>query len=74
MYNSENEHIWAINRADADEGEMVPCRNKSSPEKGMVWLGACFKGVIPLVILDEGTVDHNCYIKKRTFCSFKIWE
>ena len=30
----------------------------------MVWLSACSKGVTPLVILDERTVDHNVYIKK----------
>ena len=29
----------------------------------MVWLGACSKGIKSLVILDEGTVDHSCYIK-----------
>ena len=30
----------------------------------MVWLGACLKGVTPLVILDEGTVNHAPYIKE----------
>ena len=30
----------------------------------MVWLCACSKGITPLVILDEGTVDHTVYIKK----------
>lgn len=30
----------------------------------MVWLGACSKGVTPLVIFDKGTVDHSCYIEK----------
>ena len=29
----------------------------------MVWLGACSKGVTPLVILDKGTVNHERYIK-----------
>ena len=29
IYNCENEHVWAIDYADADEGEMVPYRNKS---------------------------------------------
>ena len=32
--------------------------------KVMVWLGACSKGITPLGILDEGTVDHTVYIKK----------
>ena len=30
----------------------------------MVWLGACSKGITPLVILNEGTVDHAAYIEK----------
>ena len=30
----------------------------------MVWLGVRSKGVTPLVILDEGTVDHAVYTKK----------
>ena len=30
----------------------------------MVWLGACSKGITPLVILDEGAVDHTVYIKR----------
>ena len=30
VYHSENERIWAINRADADEGEVVLCKNKRS--------------------------------------------
>ena len=29
----------------------------------MFCLGACSKGVTPLVILDEGTVDHIIYIE-----------
>jgi hypothetical protein len=34
------------------------------PQKVMVWLGASSKGVTPLVILDQGTVDHVEYIQK----------
>ena len=30
----------------------------------MVWLGVCSEGITPLVILDEGTVDHTIYIEK----------
>ena len=30
----------------------------------MVRLGACSsKGLTPLLVLDEGTADHSCYIK-----------
>ena len=31
--NSENEDLWARNRADADEDEMVSCRSKSFQRK-----------------------------------------
>ncbi|CAF4860478.1 unnamed protein product [Rotaria socialis] len=30
----------------------------------MFWLGACSKDLTPLVILDEGTVDHTVYAEK----------
>ena len=30
----------------------------------MVWLGACSKVITPLVIFDEGTLDHHRYIKQ----------
>ena len=39
-------------------------QRRKFPWKVMVWLGACSKGITPLVILDEGTVDHTVYIKK----------
>lgn len=55
--------MWAVNRADADEKGGIKQKRKF-PQKVMVWLGACSKGVTPLVILDEGTVDHSCYIEK----------
>ena len=64
VYNSQNDRVWAVNRADADEKGGIKQKRKF-PQKVMVWLGACSKGVTPLVILDEGTVDHSCYIKKE---------
>ena len=39
-------------------------QRRKSPSKVMVWLGACSKSVMPLVILDEATVDHTFYIEK----------
>ena len=30
----------------------------------MVWLGACSKGIMPLVIFNKGTVYHALYIEK----------
>ena len=37
----------------------------------MVWLGACSKATTPLVILDDGTVDHDYYIKKALLVALK---
>ncbi|CAF2133666.1 unnamed protein product, partial [Rotaria magnacalcarata] len=53
----------AVDRADADKNGGTQQKRKF-PQKVMVWLGACSKGLTPLVILDEGTVDHTVYIEK----------
>ena len=65
VHNSENEGVWAINRADADDSEMVSCRNKSSPRKsdGVVGCLCSSKFLTPLANLNEGTVDHSFHIK-----------
>ena len=55
--------MWAVDRADADKKGGIKQRRKC-PSKVMVWLDACSKSVMPLVTLDEGTVDHIVYIKK----------
>jgi len=63
VYNAQNDRIWAVNRLEADKNGGV--KNKSKfPSKVMVWLGACSKGLTSLVILDEGSLDHDKYIKK----------
>ena len=33
-------------------------------QKVMVWLEACSKGLLPLVIFENGTINHNCYINE----------
>lgn len=63
VYNSQNDRVWAVDRADADEKGGIQ-RKRKFPQKVMVWLAACSKGVSPLVILNEGTVDHAVYIEK----------
>lgn len=63
IYNSQNQRIWAANRGQADEKGGIKMRQKY-PQKVMVWLGVCSKGVTPLVIFDRGTVDHAVYIEK----------
>ena len=61
--NSQNDRVWAVDRTDADKKGSIKQRRKFS-QKVMVWLGACSKGITPLVIFDERTVDHTVYIKK----------
>ena len=63
IYNSQNERIWVPSRADADAKGGIKQIQKF-PWKVMVWLGASSKGVSPLVIFDEGTVDHERYIQE----------
>jgi hypothetical protein len=62
VYNSQNDRIWAATRADADARGGVKKKRKF-PTKVMVWLGACSAGLTPLVILDNGSVNHEIYIK-----------
>ena len=63
IYNSQNDRIWAVNRAEADiKGGITQIRQ--FPQEVMVWLGACSKGLSPLVIFEDGTVDHNRYINE----------
>jgi hypothetical protein len=63
IYNSQNQRIWAVSRDEADEKGGIKMRQKF-PQKVMVWLGVCSKGATPLVIFDQGTVDHVVYIQK----------
>jgi hypothetical protein len=57
IYNSQNQRIWAASRAEANERGGIKMKQKFS-KKVMVWLGVCSKGVTPLVIFDQGSVDH----------------
>ncbi|CAF1156711.1 unnamed protein product [Rotaria magnacalcarata] len=63
IYNSQNHYIWTTSRDEADEHGGIKMRQKF-PQKVVIWLGVCSKGVTPLVILDQGTVDHVEYIEK----------
>ena len=33
-------------------------------KKAMLWFGMCSKGFLPLVVFENGTVDHNRYINE----------
>ena len=63
VYNSQNDRVWTVNCADADE-ESGAKQKRKHPQKVMVWLGACSKGITPLAIFNEGTVDYAVYIEK----------
>jgi len=63
IYNSQNDRIWAVDRSEADAKGGTRQRRKF-PQKVMVWLGVCSRGVSPLVIFEKGTVDHARYIKE----------
>ncbi|CAF1502232.1 unnamed protein product [Didymodactylos carnosus] len=61
MYNCQNDQVWAVNRAEADKNGGVK-QNQQFPQKVMAWLSVCSEDVTPLVILDNGTVNHQRYI------------
>ena len=63
VYNSQNDRIWAVDRVTANNNGGIK-KQRKFPQKVMVWMGACSKGLTPLVIFDKGTVDHARYIKE----------
>jgi len=63
VYNAQNDRVWAVDRGEADKNGGKKEKRKF-PQKVMVWLGVCSKGVTPLVILDKGSVNHDRYIKE----------
>ena len=63
IYNTQHDRVWAVDRATADaNGGKI--EKRQFPQKVMVWLGVCSKGVTPLVVFDEGSVDHDRYIRE----------
>ena len=71
IYNSQNDRIWAVNRSEADIKGGTRQKRKI-PQKVMVWLGVCSKGVSPLVIFEKVTVDHDRYIKEVLPVALKL--
>ena len=63
VYNAQNERVWAVDRATANT-KGAKREKRKFPQKVMVWLGVCTKGVTPLVIFDKGSVDHDRYIRE----------
>ena len=64
VYNVQNDRVWAPSRAEANERGGIKEKRKF-PQKVMVWRGACSKGITPLVIFEQGTVDHARYIEEN---------
>ena len=63
VYNSLDERIWGPNWAEVDaKGSFKEVQK--FPRKVMPWLRICSKGVSPLVIFEEGTVDHERHIQE----------
>ena len=63
IYNSQNDRIWAVNRtATNTKGGLN--QKQMFPQNVMVWFGVCSKGVFPLMIFKDGTMDHGRYIKE----------
>ena len=59
IYNSRNDRIYA----EADiKGDIRQIR--IILQKVMVWLGACSKELLPLMIFENGTVSHNRHINE----------
>ena len=71
IYNSHNDRIWACDRREADEKRRRK-QERKLPQKVMVWLAMCSKGVSSLVIFDEGSVDHERYIEEVLPVTLKL--
>ena len=64
VYNTQNDRVWAVDRADANKNGGIQRRPKF-PQKVMIWLGTRSEGITNIGDrLDEGTVDHTFYVKK----------
>ena len=70
LHNAQSVRIWTINREEADMKGYAKKKQKF-PQKVMVWLGVCSKGITPLVTLDKGTVNHKIYIEKILHVALK---
>jgi hypothetical protein len=55
--NSQKDRVWAVDRADQKGGIK---QKRKLPQKVMVWLGACSKGITPLIIMLA--VSKKCFL------------
>ena len=68
IHNYQNDRIWADSRVEADKRSDIKQKRKF-PEKVVVWLAVCSKGVSPIVVFDEQTIDRLCPIHPRSASS-----
>ena len=71
VYNSQNVTFWAPSRIEADAKGGIEEIQKLM-KKVTMWLGVCSKGVYPLVIFEEGTVDHERHIQEVLSVALKF--
>jgi hypothetical protein len=70
IYNSQNDRIWTANRQHANRKGGIRQRRKF-PQKLIVWLGVCSKGITPLLMFEKGTVNHAHSIKEVLLVAVK---
>ena len=63
VYNSENDQIWTVNLSEANKTGGIKQKKKFS-QKVMVWFGVRSQGISPLVIFEDGIVDHARYVEE----------
>ena len=63
VYKIQNDRIRAPSRAEANKSGGVMPRRKL-PQKVVVQLGGCPKGITPLMVFENSTLDHNRYVKE----------
>ncbi|CAF2996750.1 unnamed protein product [Rotaria sp. Silwood2] len=66
VYHAKNDRVWTVNRDEADKKGGIH-QKKAFPQKVMVWLGVCSKGVSSLVIFDQGTYGNHVFGNDWTF-------
>ena len=71
IYSSQNDRIWAVDRSTAYTKCDIQQRQKF-PQKVMAWLGIYSKGMSPLVIFEDRTIDHDRYINEMFPVTLKL--
>ena len=71
VYNSENDGICPLSRAEANKQGDLPKKRKF-PARVMMWMGAYPKDVTPLMILDKDTINHERYTNEVLPVALKL--